>query len=879
LAVAHVGRNSIGGTNSAGYTNDYSLVDSYWAAGLNNSLTTAGTNGGAPLDRTALDVLTAGTTPAHDIVRLIPFAPWVMTNAQVLPACGGSAFMVFTNQRPVNPTNRLVQVVMVNTNGGAGNLAVNVEFITPPVANSNAALSWLGATSMVQFVWLEKNIVDGKFITNSLYLLDSPAVLTNGGLLPNLAPAIGLPSGTMRPANYELTRGTPAEWTNLNAVVAAPGPAPLAPQFFNPNTPFSRSTNPLVSISYSAYSAQIGAVAAFNNFFAPRPNPAINDPTNQHGKVEITGYAVNVQGTRIRAENFVGIQAARLENDTPPLLDTPILNFDVGFSQAGRIPVGFLPKTLTNRLGGVISAYSAVWSNVVAAISVVFSNGTAIQSTNYETTLFHVLVVDNCLQPPSAILNKFAIHAPSLVVEDDLSVVGSMLLAVTNLTIGEFPAALKLPANWSLGPSNMPGLVHLTNSGVISVPLSANFSGAAGPLDDFVNHGIITADSMNIAARYFENSGTTLSVPQAQITASNGTFKVVAQTAVLNSGLLANNLALELRANTLDITATVLQAGSVNSSIGLPLPGKLTLSVTNRLSDGSSFDTNTFTWQLAGNEWRVTDGFQVAPRPATGNLLGTTIRSTLVDYGGSGVHVWPARNLGASPAAFTTNLAVGKLVLDGGLFTTFRFEGPDPTNAYALYVDYLELANDATNALDPARLVPVFDIATNFTLYFADANLTPKKLEFALPGRLVWVRDSFSGNANYVGPYSSTLYTNAQTGVVVGLNTALATDCDFDSNQNGTVNCEDPWPIITPYDVQLKLKITGEAPQKVAEVKWLSPARTTNILEYTTSTSFTAPVNWTVLTNFVQGSEAGPQSYRDPVVGPQRHYRVRVYPR
>jgi hypothetical protein len=146
--------------------------------------------------------------------------------------------------------------------------------------------------------------------------------------------------------------------------------------------------------------------------------------------------------------------------------------------------------------------------------------------------------------------------------------------------------------------------------------------------------------------------------------------------------------------------------------------GSLILDVGNRLTDNGG---------VASNVWRVTDGFQLLRKPTEGDLSGTEMVSFLNRFR-EGVHVWAAEDLGPTPAGFTNNMALSRLTLDGTQLTLFTFVGPDSVNPYALYVNFLELTNSA------AEIDVHLNVATNFTIYFADSNVPD--LDGALEGRL-----------------------------------------------------------------------------------------------------------------------------------------------
>src|SRR5205085_10890000 len=96
----------------------------------------------------------------------------------------------------------------------------------------------------------------------------------------------------------------------------------------------------------------------------------------------------------------------------------------------------------------------------------------------------------------------------------------------------------------------------------------------------------------------------------------------------------------------------------------------------------------------------------------------------------------------------------------------------------ALYVDYLELDNFATN------YNLAFDISPDLTIYFANSNIDPFKLDHSTSGRLRWVSD-FAGplsstNVSYPPSPAHPLTTNSYL-----FNIALVRSKDLDSDGDG----------------------------------------------------------------------------------------------
>jgi hypothetical protein len=224
-----------------------------------------------------------------------------------------------------------------------------------------------------------------------------------------------------------------------------------------------------------------------------------------------------------------------------------------------------------------------------------------------------------------------------------------------------------------------------------------------------------------VASDYFDNSGS-LSV--------NGGLTVKANTARLEGG----------QSTTWDVT---LEADTVKmSSYRMTINGQLMLRVSQSLFDAGS---------EAGNYINVQNGFVLPIKPATGDLLGTTIQSEAPNFV-SVSHIWAAEDRGAAVSGYQNNAALGSLVLGPvGIGTPeFFFQGAGAANA--LYVDFLDLGALGTN------IEELLTVAPNLTIYFASVRLgfepptppggvppTPEEYtDGLLGGRLQWV-SGFAG--------------------------------------------------------------------------------------------------------------------------------------
>ena len=306
--------------------------------------------------------------------------------------------------------------------------------------------------------------------------------------------------------------------------------------------------------------------------------------------------------------------------------------------------------------------------------------------------------------------------------------------------------------------------------------------------------------------------------------------------------MLLANADVEIYARDLYVSNSVIQAGDTAL-------GALVMSVTNSLVNAGP-DIN---------KWVTTAGFRMLRQPTTGDLLYTHITSKAGPFL-EAQHIWPAQDRGAIDASgYSNNLAVGQLTLDGANNTLFRFSAPAGVGQRAMYIDYLELLNNATNHTDPNTLF----IETNLTIYIANANISPRKLELTHPGRIRWV-------PYFAGPLSTTNLTYP-SGRSYSFNCALVADKSLDSDLDGMPNAYDETPMPEPI---LSMAILPGSPAR-AVFSWYSPAYAINWLEAKSETTG----SWSPLTRVLGGAMNGPVSVTNAVQNENlRFYRIRVEP-
>jgi hypothetical protein len=825
------------GFNSvSNYLNPNGVTDVWWGAGTNNVV---GGNGSLMrLDNGMFDVAGAGFQSAvHQVVTPGPFA---FTNTISLPFFSGAinpgaGFGAYAFTQATSSTSSVVQVVFVRTNVFDTNLSVRVNF---------AADGDDGADALVEFSYPEFDIVDRAFTTNYFYFIDSTAFSTNVFLSKNAAGGPG-----KRPNTYNMVRSTAPYF---GAQFASPPNTPYTPSLLY-NSGYVSNVVPTI---YAAYSASVSPVSVVNA--SGQDISRTTDPTNYPGRIEIAGNLLNLEQTRIRAETTVIIRAADLASDKLARIDAPYSVFDLTSHQPQMVISNFIPPSI-QRLSGQLYAWSATWQNA------------QVSSAGTNTIKFHVLILDHFLQSAyRSQIYRLALHAPHLQIADPVAVGRSMILDARSMDV---TGSLNLPAGANWANTNVVELYSLTNHGVITVPQTAMVgTDRPNPYDNYVNYGTNTAATHLIRARNIENSGSVVA-SSGLISINSETMKVAGVPPITNvtfafnftnfASILVTNIVgaklqsssdIEIVANDLVMSNAVFQTGANG--------GGLDLSIANRLSD-SGLD--------AVSTWLIGGSLRLLVRPATGDLLGTHIVAS-VARNSEVFHAWAGEDRGAVPGGYVNNAAVAKLTLDAGDFSTIHFSPSSPATSNAIYVDYLELLNYATNVNSQLQIDP------NFTIYFANANLEASKLDGASGGRLRWVK-------SFTGPLSSSTYTYTTTTLdgepvytTYILNSALAQDLNLDSDRDGTVNRNDPTPVYTGASIGLSVNRSKATPPRVT-LQWNGFPGVTNRVEY--RNSLTTPT-WSVLTNVVPtGALTGPVTVFDllPTVNSnavERIYRVSV---
>ena len=604
------------------------------------------------------------------------------------------------------------------------------------------------------------------------------------------------------------------------------------------------------------------------------------DITNAEARVEITGTNyLEMQEANITSGSYLLVQSptkfggSRGARITSPYSDINLVVPD------GKFVVTNLLVPFVDKREGMVDCWSARWTNTVDNI----------------TNIYHVFFADVQVdyKAPARVQSLRLLSGntgtgnDSLVVHDVLHVTKRMLFDTDRLTFATNDVeadppfgGVNLLSSSVIWANSAPRLLYLTNQGGIQSFNQIYFGRGANtpyePGDDmpyqvFHNSGNVTNYGSVIHAREFLNSGVFDSGSNGPITLSENL------SAIMTNGVLRAGGEIALESASLLISNHLMQAGT-----------KLRLSITSSLDDGTAPLTigGVTTYPHPDNVtnknyWVVgRQGITLDRLADRASLLATTISNYVSPGGNLACPItWAGANKGRTTAGYTNNAALGRLILDGGIGGKFQFKGL-PGGSNALYVDYLELCNAATNrdaTGEFTRLTTDANIVVYFSQAVANGVSVAEKLDGKSGGRFVWL-SSFNE-----GHFSSKMvvYPDGSTN---RLNTALVESCTMDSDGDGTVNCNDLSPIVVGATV------TGGTFTRSAngaiEISWIAPAFSTNQLY---SSDSLASTNWQLVTNMILGPSGvsnrgtvilGPVGGRvtvsEPAQSGLRFYRPRV---
>lgn len=674
------------------------------------------------------------TTPVYDVITRYNenlFMRMVLTNAV-------SYYSLVTDR---TGSNRLHRAVFVqNTNATA-----QISVYLPTDSNNDPFYDPI----LLEWVWTNSPLFTSEQSVDYLYLVDDLAEPRRDiGLVLT---GFSGPRPTYTPENYSFLRGGPRIFGYLPEVPSRP------PSF----------GGGIITNTFTAYEA------LFQPTTVVPTDVSGQNATNMPGRIILSAtnsLAMNFSSIigpntlEIKSPNhFLGNEGAQIA--------VPLASLDF------RNTNGFL--TMTNlmhpaipRPEGTITLFSCRWTNVI----------------NQITNHYHVLFVDSRMAPNSpGRIQDLNLSATNLFISDILHITRSFLFDGEALTVMSNAPTARTPTGaidllssdivWSTA---MPRLSNLTNHGTISTLNAVYFGGSRRqpyhdnsfnePYNAFVNTGSVVDEGSLVWSRYFENRGSFRS--------ASGSFSLESTTAVFRDSVIgAPGGDVNLTSGSLYVTNTVLNAGR-----------RLNFTINNWLDDGGLTNGNFWVVGAAGSS--VPGMSLILPqKPAVVNFLGTTI--TNISPARADFRItWDAEDLGAVPAGFTNNGAIGRLILDAKDENS-SFSFVSASGEKAIYIDYLELRGQATR-YDGSSNYTALNVAPGMKVYYAQAvdgngNPLAVRLNGLNGGRLIWV-------PGYAGQFSSTtlIYPDGTTNRI---NTALATSCDLDSNGNGIPNCIDPAPV------------------------------------------------------------------------------------
>lgn len=688
-----------------------------------------------------------------------PFPP-VMSRGGIglLGGEGLGLFNEFTNLTAyayesfgLSTTDIYYTVVFLNTNFANSNITANVRFSQGfvPINSILGAKTEdpYGVGVMVEFTEPVVDLSTGLTVSNSIYLLDSGSETTN-----NYSVAINAAyvNGYGRPDRLSISLAQPEEWAfGLPANVA-----------FDPTmlyTPQGEFANQTVAMNDGAYSAQIGVDPEVLSGLDPLTSESsllgeedITAPTSDPARIEINAQNLNLTTTRLQANGVVTLNASNLVG-IPYGTDWGNVNSSLGSGTNSALMVSNLFPTTFNRLRGDLEVWAGSWLNTQTNEFLGATNVPSVTNSIH----YHVVYVNQDLKGTfiSTILN-LSLRSTNVVAQDTLRVINNVLIGATNLTLNNTNIFTQNAGSITL--TNLPGLQNLLINSNASVAVDNEFDvgyninvGTGTPesrkysVSSVTNLGSISSSVALFECSNFESDGSIL--------ADNGGAIIIAA-ANLGLGLAltnANNSLtadgdVTLSANTIIVTNSTISSG--NGGLGSII---LDVSPSGVLSDLVSGAPGTN--QHLVNQWQTRSGFSLLEKPAAGDLFGTEITSIATGFSVAN-HVWAGADYSNNIAlGFSNNAVIGHLKLSRQSPTAAMvFSGAGTRNG--MYVDYLELDSTSYSYSDYREGMT---IDPNLTIYFADSNVDPFKLENAYPGRIVWV-PGFSGpNSTAAVPYKN----------------------------------------------------------------------------------------------------------------------------
>ncbi len=278
-------------------------------------------------------------------------------------------------------TNVYYNIVFVNTNFTDPNISVGegilpggnefLQYFDPgnpiPPAQANAL------ENIIQISEPVYDVITGQTVTNGIYIIDDGAILpTMSESLNASLPGANVVEGYDRPNAFAVTTATPYQWAE--AVAETNDPFYFITSGYTTNFIYEPGVfnNNMEALEISDYGAQIGRnpadlLGSFNSLIAANsgidlnleePSVRLPDPTNDPGRIEITGANVDMTQTRLRAEGMLILNATNLTGVATGAADWGQANINYGVPGGAMVVSNVFPTTF-QRVRGQIYVQSA----------------------------------------------------------------------------------------------------------------------------------------------------------------------------------------------------------------------------------------------------------------------------------------------------------------------------------------------------------------------------------------------------------------------------------------------------------------------------------------------------------------------------------------
>lgn len=796
------------------------------------------TNGFAFLGNTLLNALNLNSTGAVGLDTNADWNPGLDLGANFAISSFvpiPNYYLVLTNSTSyfradgLGTSNVVYRAVFVQNDSPAAPYNVYIQ----PGNGINSGLD--AGAAHVEWVGSYTDPATGLSSTNYLYLTDDYALgaTTNAGL--TLFP---VNQGTGVPENFSFV-------TSPSPLFGNPTPAGFQNVF----------TDGYITNRYSYMNGQIIPSTVATNITGTNPHGTI---PNLPSKIIITANnRLNLQNAIIYGENYLALTATnQFDGSAGAQISAPYSDINLAVTNGSLVFTNVLESDIPN------------WSGNIEAWSTRWTNTDTVTGISYD---FRVLLVYSKLQPTTVpFVNNLKLSAgTNLIISDVLNVYGSfytdaqrMTVTTNGVGVGATSAEgeLNVIYNANLGITTWPNLRWMTNNGTIEAIGNISFTNVNN-FDTVINSGVIADNGTTVFATNFVNSGT--------ISNGTGNLNVQCQTATLTNSYAYAGGGITVNAKSLLASNTWLQSLSLSlnpsNSLGdgVPLPGSY-------IPFGTITNYGQNTWVVGRPNATGGSGFALYSNPQNGNFLGTTISNTIPAANKLGANIWAGQDYGAVNRGYSNNAAVGRLIIDvlgNNSLVTFNGAGNAAGNSNALYVDYLEFRDVASNGIQNSYdFTNWVALNTNITIYFGQAFINgisvAEKINNASinngknggtvsnnvvvkPGRLRWV-------PTYTGYFSSTnIVVNGVTNTV---NAALAQSPDIDSNGNGLANAYDQSPFFTAQEINFNLTLTNQ-PVRAAVLNWDTVPYATNYVYYATNL---VGGNWWLYSSFISTNVVGP---------------------